>query len=340
MGLLLYLPLLMPAVAALAARPLAAWLAPAQATWLFTVAAVVLAGCGAAALALLAACAVARVPLLATLGSFSGPVVRRGDPVSALTGTAAAVALTGAGLAVAVAVRRRARALAESYRRAAGLGCDSDVVVVPGLRIEAYALPGAPGRVVVSGRLLGALPDDGRAALLAHEHAHLAGRHHLFTSVARLAAAANPLLLPLASAVDYTVERWADEHAARVTGDRRLVAATIAEVALLAGPRRRRRTAAALGITGPDRRRRAAAAPGTAGPRRPTVAGAGPAPRRVSVAWAGPVPRRVAALLAPPPRSRFLLLAAAGLALLLAGASALQAARDLHALLELAGAIH
>jgi Zn-dependent protease len=59
--------------------------------------------------------------------------------------------------------------------------------------------------------------------------------------------------------------------------------------------------------------------------------------RRVSLAWAGPVPRRVAALLGPPPRSR-VLLAAAVLIVLLTGASAVQAARDLHALLELAQA--
>jgi hypothetical protein len=60
--------------------------------------------------------------------------------------------------------------------------------------------------------------------------------------------------------------------------------------------------------------------------------------RRVSVAWAGPVPRRVAALLGPPPRSRVLLVAVAVLIVGLTGASALQAARDLHALFEVARA--
>jgi hypothetical protein len=121
--------------------------------------------------------------------------------------------------------------------------------------------------------------------------------------------------------VDYTVERWADESAARVTGDRRLVAATIGRVALLA----------------------------TAVSARPQPAGQGghsfpagafgmirPGRGRVSVTWAGPVPRRVAALLGPPPRARAVLLAAAALVVLLAGASALAAAGDLHALLELA----
>jgi beta-lactamase regulating signal transducer with metallopeptidase domain len=168
---------------------------------------------------------------------------------------------------------------------------------------------------VVSGRLLDRLDTGRRAALIAHEQAHLAGRHHLFASVARLAAAANPMLLPVARSVEYTVERWADEHAAAVTGDRRLVAETIGQVALLATPGRRRAPAVAMGIVGQ-------------------------LTQRVSVAWAGPVPRRVAALLACPPRRRTVLVAASAAIVLLAGVSALEAARDLHALLELAQATH
>jgi hypothetical protein len=308
-----YLPLLIPALAAVAARPLAARLEPRQATWLLTAAAVVLAGCSTVALGLLVASAAARMPVLAALGHYSPRVVRRGDPTSAVTGAVAAILLTGAAVAVTVMVRHRARALAESYRRAARLHDDGTVVVLRGQAVEAYAMPGWPGRIVVSGSLLAALDERGRAALLAHEHAHLAARHHLFTAVAHLAAAANPMLLPLARAVDYTVERWADEHAARVTGDRRLVATTIGRVALLATPGRR--PAAALGIV------RAQA-------------------RRVSVAWAGPVPRRVAALLGPPPRSRALLLAAMVMIVLLTGVSAGQATLDFHALLDLARGGH
>ena len=110
------------------------------------------------------------------------------------------------------------------------------------------------------------------------------------------------------------MERWADEDAARATGDRRLVAATIGRVALLTPPRRPQPVAAAtLGI-------------------------AGRAPRRVSVAWAGPVPRRVAALLGPPPARHALLAAAVAAAAALTGLSVLEAARDLHTLLELARA--
>jgi Peptidase family M48 len=311
--LLVYLPLLIPLLAAAAGRPLAARLEPREATWLLTAATVALAGCSTVALALLAAAAAARVPALAALGDYSQTVVHRADHTSAVTGAVPAVVLTGVAVAVAVAFRHRARALAESYRRAARLHDDGTVVVVRGAAVEAYALPGWPGRIVVSGRLLEALDEPGRAALLAHERAHLAGRHHLFTTVAHLAAAANPVLVPLARTVDYTVERWADEHAARVTGDRRLVAVTIGRVAMLATPSRR--PAATLGMV----RARS---------------------HRISLAWAGPVPRRVAALLGPPPRSRVLLMAVAVLIVALTGASALEAARDLHALLELASAGH
>ena len=237
---LLYLPLVIPALAGAAARLVAARLEPRQATWLLTCGAVALAGCSTAALALLAAFAAARTPALAALGDYSQQVMQRADPISAAAGAAAALALIAAAAAVAVMFRNRARALAESYRRAARLDADDGIVVVPGPAIEAYALPGWPGRIVVSGCLLDRLDNGSRAALIAHEQAHLAGRHHLFAAAARLAAAANPLLLPVARAVEYTVERWADEHAAAVTGDRRLVAETIGRVALLASPGRPR----------------------------------------------------------------------------------------------------
>jgi Zn-dependent protease with chaperone function len=311
----LYLPLVIPALAGAAARPLAARLEPRLATWLLTSATVALAACSTAALALLAGFAAARAPALAALGGYSLAVMQRLDPIPVPAGALAALALAGAAVGVAVIFRNRARGLAESYRRAAGLSEHESVVVLPGPAIEAYALPGRPGRIVVSGRLLDRLDTGRRAALIAHEQAHLAGRHHLFASVARLAAAANPMLLPVARTVEYTVERWADEHAAAVTGDRRLVAETIGEVALLATPRRRRTSSIALGAVGLFT-------------------------ERVSVAWAGPVPRRVAALLASPPRRRTALVAASAAIVLLAGVSALEAARDLHALLELAQGSH
>jgi Zn-dependent protease with chaperone function len=310
---LLYLPLVLPALAGLAARPLAALLDPRQATWLLSIGAVALAMCSSAALALLAAYAAARSPLLSALGDYSPRVMGRGDPIPNAIGAIAGLALAGAAIAVIAVFRNRARALAAAYRHAAELdGCDR-VVVVPGPAIEAYALPGKPGRIVVSDRLLNRLDANGQSALIAHEQAHLSGRHYLFAAAARLAAAANPMLLPVARAVEYTVERWADEHAAVVTGDRELVAATIGQVALLAGPRPARMPRMSLGILSSRA-------------------------RRVSLALAGPVPRRVAALLTAPPPRRILLLAASAVIILLAAVAALDTAGDLHALVEIAQA--
>src|SRR6266568_4695218 len=166
--LLVYLPLLIPALAAIVSRPLAARLEPREATWLLTAATVALAGCSTVALALLAASAAARAPALATLGHYSPGVVHRADPTPAVIGAVAVVVLTMAAVAVAVTFRYRARALAESYRRAARLHDDGTVVVIRGTAIEAYTLPGWPGKIVVSGRLLEELDEPGRAALLAH----------------------------------------------------------------------------------------------------------------------------------------------------------------------------
>jgi Zn-dependent protease with chaperone function len=316
--LALLLPLIIPLVASAAARPLAHRLEPRQATWLLCAAAVVLAGCAAAALALAAGFAAARLPVLATLGDYSLAPFSTHDPVPVAGGIGAALALAGAAAATAARSRHRVRALLLSYRRAARLTARDGIVVLPGPDLEAYALPGWPGRIVVSGGLLDLLEPRRRAALIAHERAHLAGRHHLFTITAWMAAAACPLLIPVARAVEFTVERWADEEAAAATGDRRLVAETIGQVAVMTAARGAAQSTARstlrLGMTGPAR-------------------------RRPSVAWAGPVPRRVAALLAAPPRTqRRVLLAACAAVVLLAGLAVLDAARDLHALLELAQA--
>ena len=109
-------------------------------------------------------------------------------------------------------------AYATAYALTSGTGLPL-VPILIGLSILIFgwlhALPGSPGRIVVSGRLLDALNDRGRAALLAHEHAHLAGRHHLFTTVAHLAAAANPLLLQVLVAGAHRLEdRAGDARAA------------------------------------------------------------------------------------------------------------------------------
>jgi len=144
MSALVYLPLLVPVLAAAAARPLAARLEPRLATWLLTAATVALAVFSTAALALLAASALAQVPFLASLGNYSQPVLRSGDPVPAVAGSAAALLLTAAAVAVAVVIRGRGRALAESYRRAARMAPGGRVVVVPGTPSRPTRCPARP----------------------------------------------------------------------------------------------------------------------------------------------------------------------------------------------------
>ncbi len=184
---------------------------------------------------------------------------------------------------------------------------------------DAYTVPGWPCRIVITQGMLRVLSAGEQDVLLAHERAHARGSHYLFTSVARLAAAANPLLRPVAAQTGYTVERWADERAATQAGDRTLAARAIARAALAtsAAPPGRDAAMTALGLITQEREDRVA-------------------PARADLQKAGQVPRRVAALLAPRPRLRLLLLAAAIVLVAISGAAALEAARNFHQLIELA----
>ena len=322
MDLTVYVPLLLPLCAAAGAWPLATRLPPKVATWLLTSAAVALAALSTAVLAFLALTAVLRIPLVASLGHLSAAVIRRDDPASLSAALVATALLTAAALAAARAGWRRSRALIRAARQARCLPGSGQVVVVPDGAADAYTVPGWPGRIVVTAGMLDALAPAERDVLLAHERAHAGNHHYLFTALSHFAAAANPLLRPVAAAVGYTVERWADETAAGDCGDRRLAARAVGKAALAssrtaASPGRSRVPAVATGITGP-----------ILDPVRRLTGRGGP----------GPVPRRVAALLAPVPSARPLLIAAAAAVVLVSGVAALDAAFDLHALVELAQA--
>jgi hypothetical protein len=311
-SLAVYLPLVLPALFAPFAGPLAARLDPVHVTWLLTSAAVALAACSTLALGLLAAAAAVRIPLVASLGHLSRSVLGPDNPAGLVVALVAGILLGVAALTVGGFAIRRYRALAGAYREARCLPGRGQTVVMAGEAPDAYALPGRPGRIVVTAGMLSALDEPGRAALLAHEQAHLAGFHYLFTTAARLAAAANPLLRPVARAVEYTVERWADERAATVVGDRRLVAQAIGRAALAVKANQPRRAV-------------------------PDVLGAVFSGIRVRAhAPAGPVPRRVAALLAPPLPRRLVVLVAVAALVAFAGICALIAANNLQDLLSLA----
>jgi Zn-dependent protease with chaperone function len=315
-----YLPLLLPLCAAAGAWPLATRLPPRIATWLLTGAAVTLAALSTAVLGFLALTAVLRIQPIASLGHLSEAVIRREDPASLSAALVAAALLAAATAAAAHAGWRRARALVCAARDARCLPGFGQVVVVPDGAADAYTVPGWPGRIVVTAGMLDALDPAERQVLLAHEGAHADNHHYLFTALAHFAAAANPLLRPVAAAVSYTVERWADETAARHCGDRRLAARAVGKAALASSRTRVPRNQALTPVT------------------RITGPLLSPARRLTRRSSLGPVPRRVAALLTPAPSVRPLLVAVAATVVLISGAAALDAAYDLHALVELAQA--
>ena len=313
MHLAVYLPLLMPLLASVAARPLSERLPPVAATWLLAVSAVALALASSAVLGMLALTALVRIPLVESLGGMSGPVISAGDPASVPVAIAAGTLLAVAATMACHALWRRGAALVAAGRAAHRLPGWGQVVVIDDESADAYTLPGIPCRIVVTAGMLRALTEPERQVLLAHERAHASGLHYLFTTVSRLAAAANPLLRPVASAIGYTVERWADERAAFVAGDRELAARAIAHAALAASAAPPRRPASATAVLGAVSR---------------------PARRRP----AGPVPRRVAALLCQPPQPQLLMFAALIVLVAASGVSALEAANDLHSLIAAARA--
>ncbi len=316
MHALVYLPLIVPLLAAPAARPLAERLPPRTATWLLASSAVALAAASWAALGLLALAAAIRIPRIDLAGDMSQHTMSRTDPASLPLGVIAGGLLAMAAGAAARAAWRRTAALIAAHRQGRNLAGPvqgtAEVIVISDDAVDAYAVPGWPSRIVVTSGMLAALGQAERAVLLAHERAHASSCHYLFTAAARLAAAANPLLRPLAAAVGYSVERWADEHAAATAGSRSLAARTIAKAALAASatPQRRAASAPVLGML----------------------------PDSMPTRGAGAVPRRVAALLAPPPRPRLLLLVVAVALVAISALSALEAARDLHGIIEFAQA--
>jgi Zn-dependent protease with chaperone function len=231
MHLSVYLPLLFSALFGLTAPVLGRCLPPATGTWLLSVGGLFAAAGSSASLALLGFTLVGQSPLLAARGHWSPSTLAHADPVSAPIAAAATAAVLVLAARFAAAAMHRLAALRQAYRLAASLpapGGELAVIDDPGH--QAYAVPGRPGRLVVSTGLLRSLDAAERRAVLAHERAHLAHRHHVHHAVAHLAAAANPLLRRLPAAVALSTERWADEDAA-ATGQRDSVAAALTHAA-------------------------------------------------------------------------------------------------------------
>ncbi|MFD5898478.1 M56 family metallopeptidase [Streptomyces sp. NPDC060366] len=289
MGVFVLLPLLLPLTAVPIARLAERHLHPRVATRLLSALAAVLAVCSTVCLGLLVFVGTVQLPGHPLPDAWADREAPTTAPYEEAAGKGAVVALLAVAVSWSTSARRHRRVRRRAEDALAGVP-DGELTVLTDEAAYAYALPGvrsgsavrgwftggrsahdgmsarhgmSGGRIVVSTAMLACLDADERAALVAHERAHLAGRHHRYLLLVRFAARANPLLMPLRSAVAYATERWADEEAARVTGERRVVARAIGKAALV-----------------------------SRGTPTPTLAG---------FAAPGPVPRRVAALLEPAP---------------------------------------
>jgi len=104
-------------------------------------------------------------------------------------------------------------------------------VVLDAPQPAAYCVPGRPAAIVLTSGALAVLDRDQLGAVLAHERAHLAGRHHLLISLSRGLAASFPgvpVFTRGPAEVARLAELCADDAAARRTGRPALVAALLA----------------------------------------------------------------------------------------------------------------
>ncbi|GAA3845376.1 M56 family metallopeptidase [Amycolatopsis tucumanensis] len=163
----------------------------------------------------------------------------------------------------------RARACTHEHARMARLAgrhvAGLEAVVLDAPERAAYCVAGRPHTIVVTSAALDALDEPHLDAVLCHERAHLAGRHHLILAVVRGLAAILPrveLFTTGAAEVARLLEMCADDAAARTHGSRTLLGALLAmsdAAPILRG---------ALGATGVGvlaRAQRLAAPPGPAG---------------------------------------------------------------------------
>jgi hypothetical protein len=193
---------------------------------------VVVGGAAAVNLASFAVQALAEIPTVAVFGGWSYRTVAAGAAQEPWAPWLCLAWCVAAGVVVTVAVRQRRRALVTTNRLASALPGSDQVVVVSSAVVDAFALPGRPGRIVVTTAMRDLLDADQLAAVIAHERGHLDQRHHDLVWLARLGAAFHPVLIPMIRRVEYLAERTADEAAATALGDRQRVADALGVVAL------------------------------------------------------------------------------------------------------------
>jgi beta-lactamase regulating signal transducer with metallopeptidase domain len=241
-----YLPLLAAACFGWFGVRLANRMRPSHATWFLTVGSAIVGTAALGSLLLLGFTLVGQVGAIAAIGDWSASALGRRSPVAAAV---AAIALAAVGLGLASAARvmiRRVRTIAMAHEACKRLPAVGGVVVTGDDDVAAYALPGRPGRVIVSAAALARLDPKEASALVAHEQSHLRHRHYLHQLTTAVVAATNPLLRGVSSATAYHIERWADEDAAAKVGVRETVAGALLRVAGPKAPLGAIRRAAAM----------------------------------------------------------------------------------------------
>jgi Zn-dependent protease with chaperone function len=148
-----------------------------------------------------------------------GPVMQ----LALLTLATLAVVSVGVLIARVAMALGRARKRTHQHSRTARLVADrtpgpGGSVVLDTAERTVYCVAGRPPTIVVTRGALDALDDAQLAAVLAHERAHLSGRHHLLIAASRSVASALPRLRLFeagAAAIARLVEMRADDVAVR-----------------------------------------------------------------------------------------------------------------------------
>jgi Zn-dependent protease with chaperone function len=251
-------PLVAATLLAIAATSVHRWLPPRLASRFVTTALVLVAIAALPTLLIVAVAFLAHAPVVGLGFEWCARAFGLHEAVPAWIGLPI-VLIIGWGAVRTSRVVREHRRLRIDVRR--------PVYVADSVTPYAVTLPGRAGQIIVSTALLDGLDESERRVVIAHERAHARYRHDRYVLVAALCAAALPPLRTLSNRVTYSIERWADEAAAAVCGDRRLVAVTLGKVALHRQPA----TVSGFAGLGVASRMGALLEPPVGNPRRPLV---------------------------------------------------------------------
>ncbi len=227
-----YLPLVLSLLLAAVSPQVARRLAPAPAARTLVVSGMVTAVTSVWGLVLLAGTLLGDTPPVAEEAREHR--LHIAEPVPEAIAVAAVVALAVAAFRLWRVLRARSTAARALRRLSRAHPEGTELIVAASPAARAFAVPGPPRRILVTTGMLQALDASERRVLLSHERAHLRHRHARISAAVEAAAAVNPLLAPVRDTVDFLLERWADEHAAHVVGDRGTAARALARAALAA----------------------------------------------------------------------------------------------------------